>query len=273
MPWNGLLYAANAAHHRAFDRDFLRGLSLAPDARILDLGCGVGELTERLADMVPDGHVLGIDASPSMIEAASARSRPNLSFAVLSAQQVDLPSVGGRPFHLVVSTAMLHWIPEDQHPGVLSAIRRVLRPGGVFRAEFGGHGQIAVARRILNTESARLGGPVDPYYFPDADTYRRLLAEAGFHFEPVDVRTVPQRRPLPDQPAVIGWLRSQVSIAWETGLPDHAVDRFRARVERRATEELRRADGSYDQDYIRLYVTARAPQGSSAPRRELTRNG
>jgi trans-aconitate methyltransferase len=256
VAWDGALYAANTAHHRVFDDTFLGGLSVSSKWRILDLGCGAGDLSEHLANLATDGYVLGIDASPSMIAAAEHRQRPNLEFMVCSAQ--DLTRRFGR-FDLVVSTAVLHWIPQRDHPNVLTRIRSVLKPGGILRAEFGAQGQILRARRILAEESVALRGISDPWYFPAVEPYRRLLIEAGFRLDEGWVRLRRQRRPLPDRDALIGWLRSQVSIAYEAGMQPADIVKFRRRVEARAIAELRRPDGSYDQDYVRLDLLAKAP--------------
>src|SRR6478609_3861245 len=84
--WDGGLYAANSSHHRATDdvvvEDLERAGVLRPDARILDVGCGHGDLTARLAGLVPDGEVVGIDASADMVTTAAQRHQaPNLRFA------------------------------------------------------------------------------------------------------------------------------------------------------------------------------------------------
>lgn len=256
MKWDGALYATNTAHHRVFDASFLDGLHVSKNWRILDLGCGAGDLTEYLANLASDGRVLGIDASASMIAAAGRRRQPNLEFAVCAAQ--DLTRQLGR-FDLVVSTAVLHWIPRRDHDSVLKGIRSVLKRGGIFRAEFGGRGQIRHARRILSQESVAFGGTRNPWYFPAVKEYRTQLIEAGFKLDEGWIRLRRQRRPLPDRDALVGWLRSQVSIGYEASMRPADVDEFRHRVETRAIEELRRPDGSYDQDYVRLDLLARVP--------------
>ena len=161
------------------------------------------------------------------------------------------------PFDAVLSTAALHWVPGADHPAVLRQVRDLLRPGGVLRAEFGGAGQIAATRDLLDEESTRRGGATSPWYFPSAQEYRELVVAAGLDAQ--EVRLVEQRRSVPDATAVVGWLRSQVLIAYEPGLPPGALDDFRAAVERRAVTELVRPDGTYDQDYVRLYLRAVRP--------------
>lgn len=252
--WSGGLYAANTAHHRAYDAAVLKDLPLRPDAAVLDLGCGVGDFTARLAASLPAGRVLGVDSAPDQIATARARhDAPNLRFARAAAQ--DLGAVAGPgEFDAVVSIAVLHWIPAADHPAVLAGVRRVLRDGGVFRAEFGGAGQILAARAILDTESAALGGPASPWYFPTPERYAGTVAAAGLRVHRIGL--VRQRRALPDAAALTGWLRSQILLAYLPDLPAEAHEEFRRRVETRATSELRRADGSYDQDYVRLDLLA-----------------
>lgn len=256
--WSATTYAANAGHHRLFDERVLGPLEIAEDAAVLDVGCGSGHLTARLAELAPRGRVVGLDAEPDMVAYASrTHLSPNLRFVCGLAQQVDaLPEVKG-PFDLAISTAALHWVPEDDHPAVLAGIAGVMRSGGVLRIDCGGHGQIAAPRAILNEESRALGGPVDPWYFPRAEEYAELLGESGFTVDHAEL--IIERRPMPDRAALTGWLRSQVTNAYDPGLPAQHLDRFRSRVEQRAVRELERADGSYDLDYVRLDVLARRP--------------
>jgi trans-aconitate methyltransferase len=255
---------AEDGRRRRYDDDILQGLRLPPDGTVLDLGCGAGALTARLAGLVPRGEVLGVDADRDMVAAARLRSEdPRLSFQVCRAQDVaDL--VGRESFDLVVSRAALHRVPATDHPAVLSAVFSVLRPGGVFRAEFGGTGQIAALLRILDTEVAACGGPRAPWFLPGPEDYRPLLLDAGFRVNPDGwVCLLHQRRQFRTETDLIRLLRSQVLLAYEAGLPVYAVAEFRRRAEERAIRELRRADGSFDQDFVRLDLSAHRPKAES----------
>ncbi len=255
--WDASLYADNTSHHRRFDDAVLDGIDVPVDARVLDLGCGVGDFTCRLAGLVPDGTVLGVDAAPDMVRVAASRcDRPNVDFLAASAQQVQTVAAESS-YDAVVSVATLHWIPAADHPGVLAQIRRILRPGGLFRAEFGGAGQISAARALLDEEARAAGGTSAPWYFPDADSYRDLLESAGLSTQDGWVRLVRQRRSVPDADALLGWLRSQVLVGYDPVVPEDARDAFQRRAELRAVAELRRVDGSFDQDYVRLDLRAR----------------
>jgi trans-aconitate 2-methyltransferase len=78
--FDGERYAQASAHQREWGARIIAELGLRGDERVLDLGCGDGGLTARLADLVPGGEVLGIDASRGMIEAAQPKARGNLRF-------------------------------------------------------------------------------------------------------------------------------------------------------------------------------------------------
>jgi len=107
-------------------------LDIQPGEHVLDLGCGDGVLTEKLA--AKGAVVTGVDASPSMIEAANARG---LHARVVSAEQLDFY----QEFDAVFSNAALHWMRDQD--AVITGVRRALKPGGRFVAEMGGHGCIA----------------------------------------------------------------------------------------------------------------------------------
>jgi trans-aconitate 2-methyltransferase len=253
ITWDAGLYGANSAHHRSFDAGFVESVQILAHSRILDIGCGTGDLTARLAELAAHGHVVGIDASSSMI-AEARRRHPQVRFEECAAQDMT-PEIGS--FDLAMSTAVLHWIPESDHDLVLRRVHDVLRPGGVFRAEFGGYGQIARARTILDEEARSMALSVTPpWYFPAPEPYMRRLVNAGFSEAESWTALRHQRRSLPDEDSLRGWLRSQVSIAYEASMTEEDASEFRRRVESRAVVELRREDGTYDQDYVRLDLLA-----------------
>jgi trans-aconitate 2-methyltransferase len=255
--FDGELYAANTGHHRAFDAGVLADAGLFAGARVLDLGCGAGDLTATVAGLVAPGTVLGLDASPTQVEhARRTYPLPGLDFAVGRAQRLAelVPAAG---FDVVLSVAVLHWVPEPDQPAVLAAVVRALWPGGVFRADLGGHGQIAAAQAELDQLSARYGGNTSPWFFPDQGQYRGLLERAGLRVQRADL--VRQRRSMPGRVELVGWLRSQVLPAYLPGLPDPARERFVGEALDTLPQLLRRPDGSYDQDYVRMDVLATRP--------------
>jgi trans-aconitate 2-methyltransferase len=267
--WDAELYALHTAHHRAYDDHVLERLSISPDFNILDVGSGAGDLTAKLAKLVPDGTVIGVDASLALVQAAAERFRDarNVAFRHLRAQQLGDLGVtelagerqSGPPFDLAISVATLHWVPDEDHPGVYRAIFDLLRNGGTFRADFGGKGQIGEVREVLNAVATELGGAADPWYFPAVAEVEARILEAGFVVGDGFVRLVGQRRSVPDVEAFTGWLESQVLIAYQPSLPGTAYGEFCRRSLEQLLEQGAREDGSFDQDYVRMDLLVHKP--------------
>ncbi len=253
-------YAANTGHHRAFDAFFLETTPLSPTDRVLDLGCGSGDFTRVIADLVPDGEVIGLDPQPSLLAEARDCAGPNQSFVEAPVQHLADAVPADPPFDMVMSRAAMQWVPMADHPGYLAASFERVRPGGWFRLEMGGAGNIPVIEPMVESVSRAHGGPPAPWSFPDAGRYLELLEAAGFTIDPADgcyVRTVAQRRPF-DRDSLLGWLRSQCYQGFEITMPAENHPAFEAQVESRL-DELRRHDGTFDQTYVRLDALARKP--------------
>lgn len=261
--WDGSAYAANTAHHRAFDDAYLSSTPIAPGQRLLDLGCGSGDLTATLAEIVgPNGHVVGVDAQPTMLAEAERRAGANQSFVLSSLQ--DLAATFGPEhdgtFDGVLSRATLHWIPADDQLDVYRQMARLVRPGGFVRVECGGVGNIARPLALMDEVSGRLGGATTPWTFADPATALDWLEEAGLDAtaDPACfVRCVGQRRAF-DETTLVGWMRSQVFMAYQPTLSADAYDELCTEVVSRVGE-LRRWDGTLDQTWVRLDLLARRP--------------
>jgi trans-aconitate methyltransferase len=242
--WDAAAYDANRGHHRAYDDAFVASLPQRAGDRLLDIGCGSGELTTTVAGLVPAGHVVGLDGSASMIEGASARAVTNQSFVLGPAQRVG-ELLAGQRFDGIYSRAALHWVPRTDWPGVLTAARGLLGAGGWLRIECGGGDNVAAMQALLEDVSAGFGGPTASWNFLPAGAALELVEAAGFRTGADGwVRTVAQRRPF-DRDSLLGWLRSQCYQAY--GGDAEFVAAVEARV-----DELRRADGSYDMTFVRL---------------------
>ena len=130
-PWDGERYQENSKLQEQWAVAYIEKLALSGDERILDIGCGDGRVSAALALAVPDGKVVGIDCSSSMLGSAQQllAEHPeltNLSFVNMDARTLDFEE----EFDLVVSFSSLHWIPDIE--AVVGGIERSLCSGGRF---------------------------------------------------------------------------------------------------------------------------------------------
>jgi trans-aconitate 2-methyltransferase len=155
--------------------EVLDRLPLAGGERVLDAGCGSGRVTEALAERLPNGRVVALDASPAMLEEARrrlARFGDRVEFV-----RADL----GRPLPIegqvdaILSTATFHWVPD--HDALFRNLAAVIRPGGRLVAQCGGTGNIEGLRRIVRTVGDGFDAPRN--FATPLETAARLEA-AGF---------------------------------------------------------------------------------------------
>jgi trans-aconitate methyltransferase len=126
--WNASDYNHVSTLQEQLARQEIRRLQLSGAERVLDVGCGDGKVTARIADLVPRGSVLGVDPSRNMIDFATqhfaTKERPNLRFQVGDARRLAFQA----EFDVVVSFNALHWVPEQED--ALRSIQKALKPGG-----------------------------------------------------------------------------------------------------------------------------------------------
>lgn len=122
MPWNPDKYHQFQSERSAPFDDLLKLVDNRPGMKVVDLGCGTGELTRRLADSLPDSNVLGIDASPQMLERTGEYVRTGLRFEL-----GDLAELDGQ-WDLIFSNAALQW--AEDHARLIPNLFNHLSPGG-----------------------------------------------------------------------------------------------------------------------------------------------
>jgi trans-aconitate methyltransferase len=245
--WDPQTYGRNGAFVHGLAGGVVEWLNAQPGERILDVGCGDGQLTARL--IATGALVTGVDASPAMI--AAARSR-GISAEEASAEQ--LPHADG-VFDAVFSNAVLHWVRD--HDAMMAEVRRVLRRGGRFVAEMGGHGNIAAISVALRAVLARHGyGDREDgvNYYPTPQAYTRRLRQHGFAVERMEL--IPRSTPLAEG-GMAEWLRT-----FRAGVLDGLPEALRTTVVDEAcallASVLRDEDGNWVADYVRLRFIARA---------------
>jgi SAM-dependent methyltransferase len=249
--WSPQDYAKHAAFVPQLGDAVLAMLDPQTGELILDVGCGDGVLTARIAEL--GAHVIGLDGSAEMVEAARARG---IEAFVADAEDMDLARFG--QFDAVFSNAALHWMLDPD--AVACGIFGALRDGGRFVGEMGGEGNLATLRLALREELTGRGYVMpeqDPSWYPGVEEFRRLYVTAGF----CDVRAELLQRPTPLPGGVADWVKTfRAGVMDMAMVPDWERDDVAAAVEARVAPALRQADGSWSADYVRLRFSMRKPE-------------
>ncbi|MBF6620820.1 MAG: methyltransferase domain-containing protein [Patulibacter sp.] len=263
--WEGASYDTLSTPQRQMGGDVLERLRprLRGDETVLDAGCGSGRVTAELLSLVPEGRVIGVDGSPSMIEQARRLLPASVELHVQDLAELLLAV----PVDAIVSTATFHWLPD--HERLFARLAAALRPGAPFEAQCGGAGNIASVDAAI--ERLRSRAPWDlaptgwegPWNFATPEDTSVRLEGAGF----VDVRCWLEPRPvaLPEEHEH-AYLRTVVLGSHLERLPEEAHDDFVEAVR----EELRVGgpghppgdDGGITLDYVRLNISATRAGGA-----------
>jgi trans-aconitate 2-methyltransferase len=256
--WNAADYARSSSSQQQWAQELIAKLRLNGNERVLDIGCGDGKVTARIAACVPLGSVTGIDNSPEMCRFARKHFPnticKNLTFVRMDACHLDFIE----EFDIVFSNAALHWIFD--HQSLLTGIANGLRTGGRLLVQMGGKGNAAtvfeaLAVMLANSRWARYyDGFSFTYGFFGTDEYRQWLIIAGF--EPVRVELIPKDMVHSDREAFAGWIRT-TWLPWIARLPEGEQPGF---IEGLVDEYLSMypadADGSIHIGMVRLEVEA-----------------
>jgi trans-aconitate methyltransferase len=223
---------------------------LAPRAgeRILDLGCGDGVLTSKLA--AAGARVLGLDTSEAFVAAAR---KLGLDARVQSGEDLRFTA----EFDAVFSNAALHWMKRAD--AVVDGVWRALVPGGRFVGEFGGARCVQTIRSALVEALDRRGVDGEaavPWYFPDVPEYRGRLEARGFQVS--SILLIDRPTPLPGD--IVGWLET-FAENFTGKLPMAERPAYLEEVRQVLEPKLRRPDGVWVADYTRLRFVAFKPQG------------
>jgi len=244
--WDPEGYARNARFVSELGLPVVELLYPRPGERILDLGCGDGVLTEKLAAL--GCVVVGVDASPEQIEAARARG---LDARVASGEALAFDA----EFDAVFSNAALHWMKKAQ--AVVQGVWRALRAGGRFVGELGGHGNVARIERAVTEALRRRGQDPDaanPWYFPNEADYRRLLESQGFVVN--QIALFPRPTALPGD--LLDWLATFAGSFTAT-VREGERAAFLQEVREALRPALCDAQGVWTLDYVRLRFAATKP--------------
>ncbi len=244
--WDPELYEARHSFVWQFGQDLLELLNPEVGERILDLGCGPGNLTQKIAER--GAEVVGVDSSPAMIGQAR-QNYPHVHFILADAAKMDFSS----EFNAVFSNAALHWMLDAA--AVAGRIARALKTGGRLVAELGGKGNIEKIGRAIESVLPRyIEGPL-PHtrtFFPSVGEYSSLLEAHSFQIRMAQFFERPTK--LEGRQGMETWLR-QFAWYYFEAVPNHQREAALQEV----IEELRPAlfgKQGWFADYKRLRIVA-----------------
>ena len=239
-PWDARTYDRSSEPQQGWASEVLARLDgIAPDATVLDVGCGTGRVTEALLQLVPEGRVLALDASADMVELARRRLGDRAEVWCQDVLDLDLDG----PVDAILSTATLHWVTD--HDRLWAQLAGALRPGGVLEVQCGGEGNIDGVREVIDVVARELAPELvgwSPWAFAGPEETERRLLESGFTV----TRCWLQERPTYPRD-VAAFVPTSILAAHLARLPEERRQPFAAAVVDAVRLPL---------DYVRLNVSA-----------------
>jgi trans-aconitate 2-methyltransferase len=206
--------------------DLLALVRPSPSMRVLDLGCGTGELTREMHRRLGAAETLGIDSSPAMLAKSAAFAADGLRFE--RRDIADFADAAG--FDLVFSNAALQWLPD--HERLFARIAALVTPGGQLAVQMPmnhDHASHTTAAEVAREAPFRaaLGGHErkPPLLAPEA--YAELLFRLGFREQHVRLQVYAHE--LASRDDVVEWVRGTLLTDCEKRLAPDAFARFLAR--------------------------------------------
>ena len=220
--WNAADYAKSSSMQQQWARELIQKLHLSGNERVLDVGSGDGKVSAEIASALPNGSVLGIDSSLSMVELSQKTFSPdhnsNLRFQLCDAKEIPF----NNEFDVVFSNATLHWIVD--HQPVLKGIYTSLKHGGRILLQMGGRGNADVVKNVMasvvtqNEWKQYFANFQFAYGFYGPEEYNEWLLENGF--TSVRAELIPKDGVHKSREAFAGWFRT-TWIPWTNRVPDN----------------------------------------------------
>lgn len=246
--WEADLYREKHGFVFNYGKDLISMLNPQEGERILDLGCGTGELTAAIAES--GAQLVGIDASQEMIDAAQSKF-DGIEFITARGESF----IDKKPYDAIFSNATLHWILNPE--AAISAMYSNLKTGGRLLLEMGGAGNIETIITALSALLKEKGyikqSRTINWYFPKLGTYCYFLEKSGFQVTFAHLYERPTKLQDPET-GIIDWL-NMFAKHYFTDIPDAEADAIRKEVQEQVHQALFR-DGHYYADYKRLRICA-----------------
>jgi len=246
--WDTNLYKLKHSFVYDFSEELIKLLDPQKNEKILDLGCGTGQLTAKLSRRAP--KVIGMDKSPEMIEEAKSNF-PELNFNVGDATNFNFDE----KFDAIFSNATLHWVTDFRR--AIESMSGNLKNGGRMVVEFGGKGNVQLIVDQLRKQLRDIGqvalSETQLWYFPSTGEYRTELERAGIKVKLAELYDRPTE--LADRTnGIKDWLTMFAKPFFE-GIANDQVDEILSTVQQNLKPLLFK-NGKWYADYKRIRVVA-----------------
>ncbi|KAL4883812.1 S-adenosyl-L-methionine-dependent methyltransferase [Aspergillus karnatakaensis] len=258
--WSSEAYSTSASFVPRLTQTLLQYLDPQPTDKVLDIGCGDGKFTAQFIPHVQS--VLGIDASPAMIEAANRDfESEKAAFRVVDCCHLEQEiGVADGRWDKVVSNAALHWILRDETTrlSTLRGVHACLKQGGTFVFEMGGHGNVGEVNTALMYSLLRHGVPIEkirevyPWFFPSIPWMTSALEGIGFKVIKIEMEHRPTLLTSTVNGGLAGWVRLMGASFLEALAPEQREEAVKEVCDVLQNVVTRKEDGSQWLQYVRL---------------------
>jgi trans-aconitate 2-methyltransferase len=224
--WNPDQYARFRDERSQPFFDLMALVQATPAMRVVDLGCGTGELTRHLHRHLGAAETIGLDSSPSMLARSAPFAGEGLRF-----EPGDIAAFAPeQPYDLVFSNAALHWVPE--HPALLARLTAAVAAGGQLAFQVPTNDDQPshrTAAEVAGEEPFRtaLGGYVRPHTVLPPEEYARHLHRLGYREQHVRIQVYGHYLGARDE--VVEWVKGSMLTDYQRRLPADLFDAFLAR--------------------------------------------
>lgn len=253
--FDGKKYKLASKHQKEWGNDLISQLSFKGNETVLDLGCGDGILTEQLSLFVPNGKVLGIDASMNMIKTAKKIQKSNLEFAHININEMNFEN----EFDLIFSNAALHWVKD--HKRLLKNAYKALKTNGEILWDFGGFGNCSnfidvIQKKISEDNYAKYFENFEwPWFMPSKEQYTELVSTVGF--STFTINEVNRDRYFSNASEMIQWIDQPSIVPFIKYIPDEFKETFRQEVIEEMLKRTQQPDGTCFETFRRINIYAR----------------
>ena len=254
--FDGEKYKKASSHQKEWGLKLISELQFNGNENILDLGCGDGAITAQLANHVPNGYVIGIDASQGMIETAKKTHKSNnLKFELIDINTISYQ----KKFDIIISNATLHWVKD--HKKLFAHVYSALKSNGIVRFNFAADGNCSnffeVIKKTIKQQKYEkyFKKFIWPWYMPDIEEYR-LLAEQSL-FSEIRVWGENADRNFSDAEAMTKWIDQPSIIPFLKCVGEIDKKEFRNTVVKQMIKQTSQPDSTCFETFRRVNLLAK----------------